>query len=325
MSPSPHCSLSATRILGAVEIAALVGVDDYFLAARAAFAHLGNGTISNPEVGHLAGQGGTIHIKSAVLTVEPFTAAIKLNANFPGNPRENGLPTIQGVIVLFDSRNGRVLALLDSIEVTARRTAAASAVAARFLGRAAASRLALVGCGVQAAYHLEAFLAIFPVEEVRCFDHDLSAAQELAERAAAKGLRSFVADSCRAAALGADLVVTATTAREAFLGLDDILPGTFIAAVGADNPHKAEIKGELMAAARVIPDLRSQASSMGDSRAAVAAGAISLDDLEVELADLVLGRSLGRESDEEITIFDSTGTAALDLMAAQAIFEAAGL
>jgi alanine dehydrogenase len=163
------------------------------------------------------------------------------------------------------------------------------------------------------------------VEEVRCFDHDLSAAQELAERAAAKGLRSFVADSCRAAALGADLVVTATTAREAFLGLDDILPGTFIAAVGADNPHKAEIKGELMAAARVIPDLRSQASSMGDSRAAVAAGAISLDDLEVELADLVLGRSLGRKSDEEITIFDSTGTAALDLMAAQAIFEAAGL
>jgi ornithine cyclodeaminase/alanine dehydrogenase-like protein (mu-crystallin family) len=312
-----------TLILSRADIAGRVAPRDYIEAVAAAFRALAAGCIESPAPGHVPGERGAFHLKSAVATAGTRRAAIKINGNFPGNPRSNGLPTIQGCIVLVDATNGRVLAIMDSIEITAQRTAAASAVAARHLARRDAAAVAFVGCGVQAHCHLDCLLALpdFAFRSVCMFDPDPAGAARLREHALAHGLEASAATSAAAACRAADIVVTCTPSAEPVVHAGDIRPGTFIAAVGADNPHKNEIAADLMAMARVVPDITAQAAVMGDLRAAIAAGAMTLDTVHAELAAVVTQSRPGRSDDDEIFIFDSTGTAIEDLVAANLVYE----
>jgi alanine dehydrogenase len=125
------------------------------------------------------------------------------------------------------------------------------------------------------------------------------------------------------AAAQSDVIVTCTTAREPFLAADMVAAGTFVAAVGADSPDKSEIHPALMARALVVPDLVDQCAAMGDLRHAIAAGAMHREAVHAELADLVVGARPGRTSDDQITLFDSTGTALQDVAAAVRIHERA--
>lgn len=133
----------------------------------------------------------------------------------------------------------------------------------------------------------------------------------------------MAAASLHAATLESDVIATSTTARRPFLGLRDVRPGTFIAAVGADHPEKSELEPALMRAASVFVGVREQCRAMGDLRHAVAAGAMAAEDVVAELADLVAGRHPGRTAADEITVFDSTGTAVQDVAAAAAVYERA--
>jgi ornithine cyclodeaminase/alanine dehydrogenase-like protein (mu-crystallin family) len=304
-------------------IAARMTSRAYVVAVRRAFEQLAHGKIQVPPVGHVQGFDGAFHVKSATGLDLPRRVAIKINGNFPENPSRHGLPTIQGVIALFDAECGRLLALMDSVEVTAQRTAAASVVAAQLLANPDARRVALIGCGTQARYHLNAFLDAFAIRSVACNDLDTDAASRLAAAAAARGLDAHVALSARAAAEGADIVVTSTVSRTPILGCDDVAAGCFIAAVGADNPHKHEIAPELLHLSHVVPDVLAQASVMGDLHHALKAGTMRATDVYGELADLVAGRIAGRTRVDQIFVYDSTGTAIADLAAANAIFEIA--
>src|SRR5262245_55304653 len=145
-----------TLLLSGSYIAGLAGPAAYLAAVEAAFLALARGDLESPPVGHVPARDGTFHIKAAARRGPSARAVIKVNGNFPGNPARNGLPTIQGFIALLDAECGRVLALMDSAEITARRTAAASALAARLLARPQSTRIALIGCGRQARAHLEA-------------------------------------------------------------------------------------------------------------------------------------------------------------------------
>lgn len=315
----------ATLVLTREQVAACAGAADYIRAVESAFRALAAGEVQSLPVGHVPGQGGTFHIKSASSGPVGGRVVIKINGNYPGNPRERSLPTIQGCIVLCDRANGRLLAVMDTIEITAQRTAAASAVAARHLARRDASTIAFVGCGIQARYHLESLLALatFPIRSVRCFDSDDSQAVRLSALAETHGLGAVVAASVREACHGADIVITTTPSRTPILGPEDVRPGTFIAAVGADNPFKCEIAPELMARARVVTDITTQSVAMGDLRAAIAAGVMREGDVHAELAEIVCATRPARTSDEEIFVFDSTGTAIEDLAAAVMVFERA--
>jgi alanine dehydrogenase len=312
---------ASTLVLTRNFIAARVPSSAYVAAVHRAFGQLADGRIQVPPVGHAPGFDGTFHVKAATGLEPPRRVAIKLNANFPANPSRHGLPTIQGVIALFDADNGRVLALMDSVEVTAQRTAAASVVAARLLARPQAQRLALIGCGTQARYHLAALLDAFPIRSVACHDIRTHAADCLAAHASALGLEAQVAVSTRAAAQGADIVVTCSASQTPILLRDDVGPGCFVAAVGADSPNKHEIAPELLRRARVVPDGLAQALVMGDLHHAVEAGVMHAQDVHGELAGLVAGRVPGRTRDEQIFVFDSTGTAIADLAAANVIFD----
>lgn len=313
----------ATFLLTREFIAARMPPGAYVVAVRAAFAQLAQGQIDIPPVGHARAFDGAFHVKSATGLTSPRRTAIKLNGNFPENPSRHGLPTIQGVIALFDAECGRLLALMDSVEVTAQRTAAASVVAAQLLARPHARRLGLIGCGTQARYHLDAFLDAFPIRSVACHDVDANAANLIAGNAAGRGLDAAVVPTARAAAEHADIVVTSTVSHRPLLDCDDVAPGCFIAAVGADSPHKHEIAPELLRRAHVVPDVLAQACVMGDLHHAIEAGAMRIEDVHGELADIVSGRIAGRRQPDQIFVFDSTGTAVADLAAANAIFEIA--
>jgi ornithine cyclodeaminase/alanine dehydrogenase-like protein (mu-crystallin family) len=227
--------------------------------------------------------------------------AAKTNANFPGS-----VPSIQGLIALFDVNDGRLLATYDSIEITIVRTGAATAVAAKYLARPDSRIVANIGCGNQGRIQLEALSRVLQVESVRVFDID---------RAKAEAFGAPVAESVADAARDADVIVTCTPSRTPFLRREHLRPGTFIAAVGADNPEKSEIDPELMMSSVVVVDVFAQARAMGDLHHAPRAV------VRAELGEIVAGRKAGRLSDDEIIVFDSTGAGFQDVAAAAIQYE----
>jgi ornithine cyclodeaminase/alanine dehydrogenase-like protein (mu-crystallin family) len=160
------------------DVVELLPIADCITAVERAFAAHAAGELPiAPGVLGAHVDGGGFHIKTAALGSSPGYFAAKINANFPGNPDRHGLPMIQGMIGLFDSANGRPLALLDSIEITTLRTAAASAVAVQHLARADSSTLAICGCGNQGRAHLRALLQVRKLRRVLAYDRDPSRAQ----------------------------------------------------------------------------------------------------------------------------------------------------
>jgi len=312
---------ASTLVLSRATIAARVAPLAYVAAVRRAFLALADARVDVPPVAHVPGFGGGIHLKSARGLDAPRRIAIKLNANFPDNPARLGLPTIQGVIALFDADCGRLLALMDSVEVTAQRTAAATAVAASCLARPDARRLALIGCGIQARYHLDTLRATMPIVSVSCQDLDPDAAHMLAAYARSLGLDASVARTPAEAARAADIVVTCTPSQAPLLDVGDVRAGSFVAGVGADAPHKHELAPGLLRVARVVPDVLAQAVHMGDLHHALAAGAMRIEEVHGDLATVLAGRCPGRTDDEQVFVFDSTGVAITDLAAAELIHE----
>lgn len=310
-------------LLSRSAIARLATTRDYLDAMQAAFAGLAHGRFEMPQVGHVPGIGGMFHIKSAQRSGSPALAAIKVNGNFPENIVRRQLPTIQGFVALLDADCGCVLALMDSIEITARRTAAATALAAKYLAKPGSRALAMIGCGVQAAYHVEALLDIAPIEFVTFCDPRDDAAEAFDGRAQALGLKTRRASDVRSAVDGADIVVTVTTSTRPLLGLADIGPGTFVAGVGADNPSKHELAPDLLRASRVIADSLAQAATMGDLYHAIETGAMQAADVHGELAQLAAGEVSGRTHGDEQWVFDSTGVSIQDLAAAAMLYERA--
>lgn len=312
-----------TLLLSRSVIAGLASTRDYLDAMRAAFLGLAERRYDLAPVGHLPAASGAFHLKCATRLAQPALAVVKVNANFPGNAGARDLPTIQGFIALLDAERGCVLALMDSIEITARRTAATTALAAGHLARPGSRTLALVGCGLQALYHLDALRDVAPLEAVRYCDPRDPAADAFERHARRHGLVAERVLDPGTAARGADIVVTVTTSSRPLLGSADIEPGAFVAGVGADNPAKHELSPELLQASRVVVDSRAQASESGDLAHAIRQGVMGVGEVHAELAEVVSGRVAGRDGEHRRYVFDSTGLAVQDHAAAEMIFDLA--
>ncbi len=238
-------------------------------------------------------------------------ALLKWVTSFPGNPAL-GLPTVTGLVLLSDASNGMLRAVLDAGAVTAARTGAAAVLAAETLGRADADTAAVVGAGVNGRAVARTFVA--RGRRTLLWDVDASRAA-----AAAAELGAEVAGS-REEALAADLVATVTPGREILLGPGALAPGQHASLMGADGPGKAEIAVEELARVRVFCDDWEQASHNGELVHGVEAGVLRRDDV-TELGAVLAGLAPGRESDDEATVFDSTGLAIQDLAIALAALE----
>ena len=269
-------------------------------------------------------EGGSIHVKSGLLPGSHLAFASKVNVNLPENAKLRGLPTIQGIVLLFDAENGAPLAALDSIEITILRTGAATAVAAKRLARSDSRTATVVGCGEQGRVQLAALLGVLPIERVLVFDADPDRARRFGEeRSRELSIPVEAATDLAAAVRSSDVCVTCTPSRAPLVWNDDVRDGTFLAAVGADSAEKQELDPRLLARAKVVVDSLDQCAGIGELHHAIAAGLVKPSDVHAELADLVIGRRAGRESADEVTIFDSTGTALEDVAAAAAVYEKA--
>jgi alanine dehydrogenase len=311
-------------LLSRSDIAALLDPADYLSAVATAFRAGKEGRAQSPPPLHIPAMGGGFHAKGAFLDGDQKIVALKLNGNFPGNPETHGLPTIQGAILLCDGERGTLLAILDSIEITLRRTAAASALAATYLARQDAATLAICGCGGQALAQSEAVAAVRPIRQGFAWDIDPAKAIRFADIASRRlGFKFEAVGDLGAATVAADVIVTCTTAQRPFLTPHHVSPGSFIAAVGADSFEKNEIAPSLMASSKVVVDVLDQCLNMGDLRHAVAAGAMNATHIHCELGDLAAGLSEGRTEQDEIFVFDSTGTALQDVTSALIAYERA--
>ena len=240
-------------------------------------------------------------------------ALLKWITSFPGNP-VRGLPTVTGVVLVSDASTGELRAVLDAASVTALRTGAAAVLAAEVLGRADAETAAVVGAGVNGRAAARTFLA--RGRGVALWDVDAERATRVAEE-----LGCDVASS-REEALGADLLVTVTPGREVLLGEGSLRPGQHVSLMGADGPGKAEVAGPELARSRLFCDDWEQASHGGELAHAVEDGLVGHSDVTA-IGDVLARTAPGRSSDDEITMFDSTGLAIQDLAIALAALEAA--
>jgi ornithine cyclodeaminase/alanine dehydrogenase-like protein (mu-crystallin family) len=307
------------------DVAALLPMEACIGAVERAFvAHARGELPAAPGVlGSHVGAAG-FHVKTAAIGGTRGYYAAKVNANYPQNPERSGLPAIQGLIALFDLADGRPLALLDSIEITILRTAAASAIAARHLARAGARTLFVCGCGTQGRAHLRALAIVRPLERVLAYDRDAARSRAFANEMGAELALEVEAVADVADAMPrCDMAATCTPARKELVGPQDVRPGQFIAAVGADSEGKQELDPRVLAGARVVADIAAQAAHMGELQHAIAAGLMGIADLHAELGEIVAGSKPGRSADDEIFVFDSTGTALQDVAAAAVAYERA--
>ena len=241
-------------------------------------------------------------------------ALLKWVTSFPGNPAR-GLPTVTGLVLLSDAEDGRLLAVLDAAAVTALRTAAAGVLAADTLCRAEASSYAVIGAGVNGAETVRMLVAhgvaplVWDVDESR----RTLVAQRLGGRVAATA----------AEALASEVVITVTPGAEVLYGGGSLEAGQHVSLMGADGPGKAEVAIEELRRVHLFCDDWEQASHGGELAAAVAAGAVSRDDV-TELGAVLVGDADGRRSAGDVTLFDSTGLAIQDLGIAKAAYAKAG-
>jgi ornithine cyclodeaminase/alanine dehydrogenase-like protein (mu-crystallin family) len=238
-------------------------------------------------------------------------AALKWVTSFPGNP-SRGLPTAGGLVLLSNAENGQLVAILDAAAVTWLRTGAAAVLAAETVGRADAGSAAVVGAGVNGTAAARTFLA--RGRPVSLFDTDPARAE-----AAAAELGADVATSLEQA-LSADIVVTVTPGHAPVIEEGMLRPGQHVSLMGADGPGKAEAAVPELLRARVFCDDWEQASHNGEIAHAVETGALGREDV-TDLGAVLTGDAAGRGSEEEITVFDSTGLAIQDLAIALAALE----
>jgi alanine dehydrogenase len=313
-----------TLLLKRHEIAALLSIEECMESVEQAFKLYAEGNTTPPGVLGIPARDGGFHIKAGMLELGRTYFAAKTNANFPQNMRRFGLPLIQGTIVLCDGENGYPLALMDSMEITIIRTGAATGVAAKYLARTDAHVATICGCGNQGRISLKAIAKVRDLSRAYAWDIDQSQARRFADELSRElNIEVAPVDDLATAVGASDICITCTPSKEYFLKQEYVSHGTFIAAVGADSEDKQELDPALIGSNKVVVDLLEQCASIGELHHALNHGLVSTQDVHAELGEVITGRKAGRTSEDEIIIFDSTGTALQDVAAAAIVYERA--
>jgi len=247
-------------------------------------------------------------------------AGTKIVNVHPQNP-EKRLLTIGAVIILNNIENGLPLALLDGIYPTGLRTGAAGAVAAKYLARKEAKTLGVVGAGQQAIYQIAAIIKVRDIKEIFVFDIRRGAVEKLTEALNKEKIK--IKNAELEETVKQDILVTTTPARKPFIKKEWILPGTHINAIGADAVGKEELDPQILKKGKIVIDDWAQASHGGEINVPLKKGIIKKKDIYASLGEIVTKKKLGRKNAQEITIFDTTGSAIQDLYTANLIYRKA--
>jgi len=316
-----------TLLLKRSELSKLLSLDEYIEGIEQAFLNHGKGNTFGTGMIH----GDTLsevefHIKVGGLKLNLNDYyGLKINGSSFNNMEKYGLPNIMGVVVLFDAEKGFPLAVVDAGDPTVKRTGASTAVAAKYLARKDSKVATICGCGTQGKIQLKSLMKIFSLEKIFAFDQNYENAvnyakimdQELSET------RVEPIENLKDGVPKSDIIVTCTPSKKPFLKKQYIKTGTFIAAVGADSPDKQELDSEILKGNKIITDITVQCQKAGELHHALEKGLLQLSDVHGQLGEVIAKKVKGRENDEEIIIYDATGTALQDTTAAALCYEKA--
>ncbi len=253
---------------------------------------------------------------------DPPILGVKVISVFPGN-QHTEFESHQGAVLLFDAKNGQLLAIVDAGQITAIRTAAASGLATRLLAREQASELALIGTGTQAGTHLEAMMAVRPIERVRVWSRTEAHAERFVKTWSDRAPVD-VASTIEGAVRGAHIVCTLTAATEPILQGEWLAPGTHVNAVGACTPKTRELDLDAVERSRLYVDCRESAlNEAGELLIPLSRGELNEDHIVGEIGQLITGSISGRTSDRDVTLYKSLGIALQDLASAHEIYTTA--
>jgi ornithine cyclodeaminase/alanine dehydrogenase-like protein (mu-crystallin family) len=315
-----------TLVLSHDEVVKLLPMKECIAVMRDALIALATGNVHQPLriIMRPPNATGVMGLMPSYMAGERAAFGLKSICVFPGNSAR-GKDSHQGAVMLFSADTGELLAIMNASAITSIRTAAASAVATDLLARDDASNLAIIGSGVEARSHLVAMSEVRDIKHCRVASRKAEHAQKFAEEMGRNF--SFPIEptaGIEEAVKGADLIVTATSAREPIVRLEWISPGAHLNVVGACIPRAREVDSATMAASSLFVDCReSTINESGDYLLALAEGAIGPDHIRAEIGEVLTGKQPGRTSSDEITLFKSLGIGIEDLAAAEYLYRKA--
>jgi len=306
-----------TYLLTQAEVARALAMPEAVQVVEEAFKAYGEGRMQMPPKLYLQFPKGDLRCMPAYLPDLALATVKNVNVH----PDNKDLPAVMATLTVFDPETGFPLAIMDSTYLTALRTGAAGGVAARYLARPDCAVACFVGTGRQAETQLSALLVSMPgIRKVLACDADAERAKRFAQHAATTyGIEASVS-SIEDGVGAADVVTTATPARVPVVMKRFLRPGTHINAIGADAPGKQELELSILHEAKIVVDDWVQSSHGGEINVAFSRGLIGRQDIHADIGEVVTGKKPGRESADEITIFDSTGLAIQDCACAAHVY-----
>ncbi|HEY8743919.1 MAG TPA: ornithine cyclodeaminase family protein [Chloroflexota bacterium] len=306
------------RYLTEAQVGALLPVGDAIVALEEAFLALAGGTAQvRPRQ--------RVYLPSSVLQVMPAGLTTVSASGMGLKAYVSGRVGTRFVFLLFDPQDGRLLALMEANQLGQIRTGAASGLATKYMARADAQTVGIVGTGWQARSQLAAVCAVRPIRQARCYSRDAVRREQFARDMAAQlGIAVSAAPDAHAVVEGADIVITITSAREPVFDGAWLAPGTHVNAAGINQAVKREIDDTtIQRASSIVVDLLEQArTECGDLIAAEQAGAFRWEQA-VELASIVSGTVPGRSNRDDITLFESQGIALEDVAVGMLVYRRA--
>jgi alanine dehydrogenase len=311
-----------TLILTDDEVKRLLSLPEVVEAVESAFKQKGLGRVQMPAKIYLYYKKYNGDLRAMPTFLEDLDiSAVKIVNVHPDNPVKNDVPTVMAVITLIDPKTGAPIAIMGGTTITDMRTGAAGSVAAKYLARKDTKTVGLVGAGAQARTQLMALLEVYKkLEEVRVWSRTEATKKNFVietQQAYGNLLRVIPAVSIRKAVEGTDIVVTATPSRKPLVTNDMVSAGMHINCIGADAVGKEELDPSILKRAKIVVDDWEQASHSGEINVPLSRGMITKDNIWAEIGEIVAGLKPGRQSQDEITVFTSTGLAVQDAVTAR--------
>jgi len=304
-----------TLLLNKQEVGRLISIKEVIGTVEEAFKAFNSGQVIQPAYTciHLPPPRGEIDFKVGYSGVDEIISMKASSGGFPNNPTEHDVPSGMGTILLFDARTCALICAMDGSLITGLRTGAAGAVSVKALARKNAKTITSIGTGNQARMQIRAIREVMTIATIHAWDHNPRAlAQYQADIQREFGIPVVMARSKRDAVEQADILVTTTRGKGSLVEADWVRPGTHIVAIGTDTRGKQELEPEVFRNAKIVNDSIAQCIEKGETWHPLTKNIITEEGIHAEIGEILLGQKPGRETDDEITIFDSTGMAIQD-------------
>ena len=304
-----------TLLLNKQDVGRLISMKEVIETVEEAYKAFNSGQVIQPAYTciHLPPPRGEIDFKLGYCEVNEIISMKASSGGFPNNPTEHGVPSGMGTILLFDARSCALICVMDGSLITGLRTGAAGAVSVKALARKNAKTVTSIGTGNQARMQIRAIREVMAIETIHAWDHHAqSLAQYQADIEREFGIPVMMARSKQDAVEQADILVTTTRGKGSLVEAAWVRAGTHIVAIGTDARGKQELEPEVFRNAKIVNDSIAQCMDKGETWHPLNERIINEHDIHAEIGEILLGRKPGRETDDEITIFDSTGMAIQD-------------